>query len=126
MFIYSIKVEITNMSDDTIKIDLVKAQEAIIHLKDAHKELKVQLKELDASLQEKSEEVRDIFYISETTRKKLEELSEALDEAFKGYEGSFKKYDDLFSQKEEAKSKRFLTIVQAVVTALAVAYAALK
>lgn len=104
------------MENDSIKIDIAKAQEAINHLKEAHKEIKEYIRELDRSLQDKSEEIKDTFYLAETTRKRLEELSESLTETFKNY-------DDLLSKKEERKEKKVLGIVQAIVTVAAIAYA---
>jgi chromosome segregation ATPase len=102
--------------DDSLKIELVKAQEAINHLKEAHKELKEHIKEIDRALIDKSEEIKDIFYLAETTRKSLEELSESVDV-------TFEKYDELFNKKEERKEKKVLGIVQALVTIAAVLYA---
>jgi len=102
--------------DSTIIIDIAKAQEAITHLKEVQTELKEDLKDLARSLDENSEEVKDIFYIAETTRKRLEELSEKIDLAFV-------EYDKLFDKKELQKEKKLTTMVQAFITAAALIYA---
>lgn len=102
--------------DESLKIEIVKAQEAIKHLRGAHTELKQHIKELDVALSDKSEEIKDIFYLAETTRKRLEEFSDSIEQ-------SFSKYDELFNKKEERKEKKVLGIIQAAVTIAAVLYA---
>lgn len=99
-----------------INIEIVKVQQAIDHLKEVNKELKDKIKDIDGEIHDKSEEIKDIFYLAETTRQKLEELSESIRD-------SFKEYDLLFNKKEDRRDKKILTMAQALVTIAAIIYA---
>jgi len=83
-------------------VGLAVIREAITNLKDILDSFKEELKELNSENLKRHEEVRDCFYLSETTGKKLEEIIEDFS----------KEIDELklrFIKKDESEYNSFIT-----------------
>lgn len=97
-------------SETSIRTDIVRLEEGQKHLKEILNQFKEELKLLTDSSHKRSEEMKDVFYVSDTTRSKLDTALDAIKEEI----DSLKSYKEKTITEIEKRDKVIDTIRQDV------------
>lgn len=108
--------------DENVK-ELIKLQESVSHLKETVTEMKRDFSKLGDELDERSEEIKDTFYMAETTRKRVDEICEDIHRRLDVIERFQDKEELCYSKQSDSKYKIIHVAIQAIVYMAGIVFA---